>query len=323
MNAGKIEISVSANYADLERQLREVTDKSTAAGRTAGRGLAQEFDRAASSFSSGIGAKIASGIAFDKIARGLANALKAGAEGAEWQDVLLSGLKSLPIVGTIADLISAGIDAGLGFSEQRRLQAEQLETAEKVRKAAEERGKTERSIRDDIEKQRTREEEIVRKMAIQSAESEGDARKAARLKAEDEIARLQKQKQEELDAARSAAQERSIESRYAKERQLVDQNLEREYREIESKEKEAASREAERLQAIREKQLEESRTQIEKLEQRRESVASETGTAQTRLGTFRFAAYSDAEKKAIDAAILAEIRQIRAKAGSIAQGGIA
>jgi hypothetical protein len=323
MNAGKIEISVSANYADLERQLREVTDKSTAAGRTAGRGLAQEFDRAASSFSSGIGAKIAGGIAFDKVARGLANALKAGAEGAEWEEVLLSGLRSLPIVGTLSDLISAGIDAGLGFSEQRRIQAEQLETAEKVRKAAEERGKTERTIRDDIEKQRTREEEIVRKIALASVEAEQDARLSARLRAEEEIARLARQKETELDAARSAEQEKSIERRYAKERELVDANLQKEYREIETKEKEAAQRDAERSAAIREKQLEEARTQIEKLEERRQTVASETGTAQTRLGTFRFAAYTDREKKEVDAAILAEIRQIRAKTGTIAQGGFA
>jgi hypothetical protein len=70
------------------------------------------------------------------------------------------------------------------------------------------------------------------------------------------------------------------------------------------------------------KALEDSAAQIEGLENQRMAIAQETGTMQTSFGTFKFSAYSDAEKKQVDSQLLREVQLIRSKANEMAtQGG--
>lgn len=70
------------------------------------------------------------------------------------------------------------------------------------------------------------------------------------------------------------------------------------------------------------KALEDSAEQIEGLENQRMAIAQETGTMQTSFGTFKFSAYSDAEKKQVDSQLLREVQLIRSKANEMAtQGG--
>ena len=85
---------------------------------------------------------------------------------------------------------------------------------------------------------------------------------------------------------------------------------------------ERSARAAEEIAAETQKSIEAMTKQADDLEQQRMMAAQETGTMQTSFGTFKFSAYSDAEKKQMDSQLLKEVQSIRAKANELAtQGG--
>lgn len=323
MNAGKIDITVSANYSMLEQQLASAATRSEALGRAAGSKFGDAFDRAGSKFLGSFTAKLNRLGTFEMAMRGIATSFRSLAEGRSGSEAIQDLIDTLPGIGSVNAALREMAGYLMGMPQQEKAQREMVEAAERTRKATEQRLATQKEISDSIQRNADREREIAASMSISKAEESGDQRLTARLKADEELARLEARRLKELADVRSKEQEASIERVYKKERDLVESNLEREYREIASKEAEIAAQKSEKDAERRERDREEGQKRIEELEARRTDVASETGTAQTRLGTFRFAAYTDAEKKQIDAAILAEIRTIRAKTTGIAAGGFA
>lgn len=307
----------------LEQQLAAAATRSEALGRAAGSKFGDAFDRAGSKFLGGFTAKLNRLGTFEMGMRGIATAFSSLSEGRSGVEAIQDLVNTLPGIGSVNAALREMIGYLQGIPQQEKAQREMVETAERLRKATEQRLSAQKEITESIKRNADREREIAASMAISQAEESGDARLAARLKADQELARLESRRQKDLADVRSKEQEDSVERVYRKERELIESNLQREYREIAAKEAEIAAQKSEKDEERRQRDREEAQKRIEELEQRRQDVASSTDTAQTRLGTFRFSAYTDAEKKQIDAAILAEIRTIRAKATGIASGGFA
>ncbi len=322
MNAGKIDITVSANYAMLEQQLVTAATRSEALGRQAGSKFGDAFDRAGSQFLGGFYSKLGKLGTFEMSMRAIATSFKSLSEGRSGAEAIQDLIDTLPGIGSVNAALREMTSYLMGIPQQEAAQREMVEAAERTRKATEQRLATQKEITESIQRNAEREREIASSMSISKAEESGDTRLAARLKADEELARLEARRQKDLADVRSQEQENSVERVYRKERELIEANLERQYREISAKEAEIAQQQAQKDAERREREREEAQRRIGDLEKQRQDVGSATGTAQTRLGTFRFAAYSDAEKKQIDQAILSEIRGIRSKTSSIASGGI-
>jgi hypothetical protein len=254
--------------------------------------------------------------------RGIATSFKSLSEGKSGAEAIQDLIDTLPGIGSVNAALREMTSYLMGIPQQEAAQREMVEAAERTRKATEQRLATQKEITDSIQRNADREREIASSMAISKAEESGDTRLATRLKADEELARLESRRQKDLAEVRSQEQENSVERVYRKERQLIEANLERQYREISAKEAEIAQQQAQKDAERRERERQEAQARIGDLERQREEVGSATGTAQTRLGTFRFASYTDADKRQIDQEILSEIRGIRSKTSSIASGGI-
>lgn len=350
MKAGEIEITVAANYAELDSQMKQVVATATAGGGDAGDGFGDKFQaslkRHLETSANQMRMQLIKAAGAIAIGNALKAGLQAGAEGADFTESLTRAVKSVPLVSTVYDIFEA---VGQIITGEARKNAEILETEAE---AAAIRARTKFKMLQQ-EQVAGREEDIARltiQGAVEQAQREANARKVAQAKTRLELHDLEMRKQKDLANAKSEQEKELIRERTVLEFGMIEKRLAEEYRQIDAAEaekqakaKEAADKaaaEAEQeisdlvefmnssaelsaaeLAKESEKQLEELNGQMEDLEAQRMAAASATGTAQTSFGAFRFQSYTDDEKKAVDANILAEIVQINRKASDISRGG--
>lgn len=326
MNAGNIYIGVEAVYEKLLAQFKDVASKSEQAGKGAGKAFSDGFAENAKDGSSKIVAdierKLKSALGATAITNALRAALRAGAEGQDWKDAILAGIKSIPIVGPLTQAFEDAIKIATGRAEQDAERARAAAKQEQQREYSRQREQTAALERDDIAKRGLDRQEARLRKEIASAVDAEDKRLEARKKAELEVFRLARQRDSDLAKAFRDDRKAAIRQTYEDEAALVEQNLQREYRLIEQAEAEVAADRAKKDQERIAKQLEGFQKDISDLEQKRIDFGKEIGTTSTAFGTFRFAAYTDDEKKRVDQSILAEIRAIKDRAAQLASGGI-
>lgn len=326
MNAGNIYIGVEAVYEKLLSQFKDVASKSEQAGKTSGKAFSDGFAENAKDGSSKIVAdierKFKAALGATAITNALRAALRAGAEGQDWKDAILAGVKSIPLVGPLTQAFEDAIRIATGRAEQDAERARAAAKQEQQREYSRQREQTAALERDDIAKRSLDRQEARLRKEIASAVDAEDKRLEARKKAELEIFRLARQRDSDLAKAFRDDRKAAIRQTYEDEVALVDQNLQREYRLIQKAEDEIAADKAKKDQERIAKELEAFQKDISDLEQKRIDFGKEIGTTSTAFGTFRFAAYTDDEKKRVDQSILAEIRAIKERAAQLASGGI-
>lgn len=326
MNAGNIYIGVEAVYEKLLAQFKDVATRSEQAGKGAGKAFADGFSENAKEGSSKIVAEIErkfkAALGATAITNALRAALRAGAEGQDWKDAILAGIKSLPLVGPLTQAFEDAIKIATGQAEKDADRAREAARQQQQREYSRQREQTAALERDDIAKRALDRQEARLRKEIASAVDAEDKRAEARKKAELELFRLARQRDADLSKAFRDDRKAAIRQTYEDEAALVEQNLQREYRLIEKAESEIEADRAEKTRERIAKELEGLQSNIADLEQKRIDFGKEIGTTSTSFGTFRFAAYTDEEKKRVDQSILAEIRAIKDRAAQIASGGI-
>lgn len=326
MNAGNIYIGVEAVYEKLLAQFKDVATRSEQAGKGAGKAFADGFSENAKEGSSKIVAEIErkfkAALGATAITNALRAALRAGAEGQDWKDAILAGIKSLPLVGPLTQAFEDAIKIATGQAEKDADRAREAARQQQQREYSRQREQTAALERDDIAKRALDRQEARLRKEIASAVDAEDKRAEARKKAELELFRLARQRDADLSKAFRDDRKAAIRQTYEDEAALVEQNLQREYRLIEKAESEIEADRAEKTRDRIAKELEGLQSNISDLEQKRIDFGKEIGTTSTSFGTFRFSAYTDEEKKRIDQQIVEEIRAIKERAAQIASGGI-
>lgn len=326
MNAGNIYIGVEAVYEKLLAQFKDVATRSEQAGKGAGKAFAQGFSENAKEGSSKIVAEIErkfkAALGATAITNAFRAALRAGAEGQDWKDAILAGIKSLPLVGPLTQAFEDAIRIATGQAEKDADRAREAARQQQQREYSRQREQTAALERDDIAKRALDRQEARLRKEIASAVDAEDKRAEARKKAELELFRLARQRDADLSKAFRDDRKAAIRQTYEDEAALVEQNLQREYRLIEKAESEIEADRAEKTRERIAKELEGLQSNISDLEQKRIDFGKDIGTTSTSFGTFRFSAYTDEEKKRVDQQIVEEIRAIKERAAQIASGGI-
>ena len=337
MNAGRIDIEIAANYAKLEAQLRQVERSSIDAGRKAGSGFAEFFSKASANLGQQVSGQVMKTFGFAAISQGMAAALKAGVEDKSWNDALIDVIKSIPIANIAVQILESGLDVALGLTKQKRQMQETIDESEKLRSATETRLQTkqanaervagyervlrERQIQLEIERLKksaqTEETQQAYLAAMEKLDQEkflADKRKALAEAASDEEIEL-------VNRVFSAREDDERRARFNSWREIYRDFAERERQEKrfqEEKQKAAIEAEREEMTAIGELAREQGENRIkieERIAQKRaelaESQAAGISTGATALGSFKFDAYPDSEKKRNDEQQLAKLEEIR------------
>lgn len=351
MKAGEIEITVAANYAALDAQMKQVVASTTAAGGAAADGFGDKFNanlkRHIETSANQIKMQLVKAAGAIAIANALKTALQTGAEGANFTESITAAIKSVPIVSTVYEIFAS---IGSLVTGEAKKNAEIMETeaeAAAIRariKFREAQAAGVAGAQEDITR-------LSNQDQIEQAKREGNARKVVQIQARQEIHDLEVRKQRDLLNAKSDQEKQLIRDRTVLEFGMIERRLNDEYKLIEDKEKEqqqksadAAKKQADaandelkdmidfmnstaesaagELAKKAQNDLEALDKELQTLDEQRIAAAQETGTAQTAFGAFRFKAYTDDEKKQVDANILRQVESINRKASEIARGGI-
>jgi colicin import membrane protein len=339
MLAGTLQIQIEAEYAKLEDQLRDVASKSEDAGKKAAEKFGAKFKDAIKGF----GKQAAEGLSEElgKIGKPkqmiavVAAALKEAAAGGGWQDTLLAGLKSIPIVSAMSDIIENTIKLVTGAAKQEMKAAADSAKADKAYAAA-------KARTDDINARQVQHEDALLQAKIDNAVAVGDAYAEAYAVADLEYQKIARKRDEDLKKStddENGKQRKLIEQTYQDELAAITRNYDMKV----SKADEAAAKEAEAQRkaaedaatAVYEKQQKDAE-ELAKLNQKlaadeekrqrkiaddvakatkesdqaRSAAVAESGSISTSFGTYTYSAYTDAEKKSNDEKMVAGLKDV-------------
>lgn len=339
MIAGSLQIQIEAEYAKLEDQLRDVASKSEDAGKKAAEKFGAKFNEAVKGF----GKQAAEGLSDElgKIGKPkqmiavVAAALKEAAAGGGWQETLLAGLKSIPIVSAMSDIIESVMKIATGAAAQEAKAAADTAKADKAYAAA-------KARTDDINARQVQHEDALLQAKIDNAVAVGDAYAEAYAVADLEYQKIARKRDEDL--------KKSTDDENGKQRKMIEQTYQddlaaitRTYDLKVQKADEAAAKEAEAQRKAAEqtateafekkkKEAEDLAKLNKKLEDdeikrmkkvhedifkatkesdaARASAAAEAGSMSTSFGTYTYSAYTDADKKANDEKMVSELKNV-------------
>jgi len=338
MNAGAINISVSATMDQFNRKMAEVktTAASTAkdAGGKFGVNFGQEFEKQGSA----ILKRVAGPMMAAQLADGFANFLRSDKSMVE---AAQDALKSIPFVGSFVNLGNAIYDATFGAADKAAedFVKKQEAARDSMRQGA---AMRESQLREEQALQATlllenRRLEIQREtMKVRMTGSEGGI---AYAEYEARMSELQLKRGQELAKTEDEQTRRMIEERYELELGLARMTRDKRLADIaEVRRKEALaaeiaaekeadaiaianSREAEKRTAQREREEKERLATIKRIadeearlvQERDQAQRAGLGSQQTALGAFRFDAYPETEKRQNDNRMVRALEAIRAQ----------
>lgn len=327
MNAGEINIKVTASMEDFNRTMSAVKSTADTAGDIAGKGFSNGFksqlSQVTDNFQSQMLSQVRKAFGAGAFINGLSTAIESAAQGANIATVFADSIKSLPFIGTLASSIETAIsyatgaaqaEAELKASEERAARIErQLEEATAKRAAADDR----------IAARQAALAEVQLRRDIQGSLDASDKRAAADKEAQLEQMELQRRTTEAMRQAQYSFEWESIQALYLEEQKRIEENRVRKYRDIEASEKKIADDVAKRAKDEADKLAEKKRNDAEKLQKdlaeqesrlMQDRMAAQTagiGSAQTALGSFKFDAYPASQKKSNDERIVKSLESIR------------
>lgn len=314
MIAGDLEIRIAAVYDQLNRDLKSAEQASARSGTAAGTQFGQGFDNSSSTYlqraADGIKMKFAKALSGANLAATFANSIEVGIQSGSASEAVQAAIKSIPIVGGLMIAVADAIHEGM-TGEKAQAAVEELRRASE-KKATEFRN---RLTRLEVERIQTVQEAEV------AAAMEVDKRRGAIEKARLDIFNSRAQTNERLTQNLDKQERDRIQEIQRLREQVIKDRLQRELRaldEADRKERDAAEekkrREAADIADKKAKEMaridEEAKRKIDVLREQQMSVQTAVGTLQTAHGAFRFAAYTDTEKKQVDQSILSEIKMI-------------
>lgn len=350
MNAGAINISVTATMEDFNRKMAAVKTTAAETAKTSGSRFGVDFGKEFGTKGGEILKQFAGPMMAATLAKTMANVLRSEKA---LPDAILDGIKSIPFVGAFADLGSAIYDATFGAADKAAedLVKKQEAARDSVRQGA---GMRESALREEqalqgsltIENRRL---EIQREtMKVRMTGSQGGI---AIAEYEAKMSELQLQMSIDLAKTEDEQTRKLIQERYDLELGLARMTRDSRLADIQKiKDKEAAaaaeqaekdalaaeeaadreaianSKLAEKMTALRERDRKEREAAIKAVadaemqaeSERRAAASAGVGSTATALGTFTFDAYPAAEKKRNDERIVKGIESMRDKIGGFA-----
>lgn len=355
MNAGSIEISIAANYQQLQTALQQSVQASTQAGTQAGQAFGQNFQQGQTRYIDraiqDITGKMTKAFGAVAIGNALAKTLEAGASGVPWDKAITDAIDSIPIINIFTSIIESSLSLAFGNfeAEQKLVRAKEREAdAEEKLKAAQERVKAEKDA------QREASDASYRYL-IQQARALGNEKRAIELELNRDIEHIQRERADKLASAKSDAEKEAIDRASKLDRAAAEdkakfalQKMEKAQQEIADK---ALADDQERVRKVAEERakaeqkagderakadLEAAKKLEDRLvkadEMRKEAAmtaeatgaefARSTGSMSTSFGTFTFKGYTDDEKRQVDQSILQQVKDINKKASEFVSTGI-
>lgn len=347
MNAGAINISVTATMEDFDRKMAAVRANAERAAANAGKGFSKAFQQNTGDLASKVAGQLQNQIRAAFGASAISNALKAAmteaAEGADLGASIAAGIKAIPIIGAVASAVEQGLAMAIGLPDVEKEMASAQALAARSAKqleTAEERAKRLRMAELDLR--------------VQGERDLGNERAAAQFEAHKQILALELQREKDIEAARQGGRKREIEiinELFHAERRVIvsasearmakiDEETEQKKKADEDRalsegdrlQKEADDYQimlsgiAEKMTELRERDRQEREDAIKSLrdaeiaadEEARAAQSAGVGQAATALGSFGFDAYPDAEKRRNDQRIVKTLESIRDKQGGFA-----
>lgn len=340
MNGGKIEISIAAVYGQFEQDMKKAAETASAGGKQAGQKFGEGFSAGSTTYIdrtiNDIRGKLTKVVSAFTIVSAFSAALEEGAKGANLADSIAAGLKSLPVVGTF---VSIGENLGKIIMQTAAKEAaneELVQTQARLNQVNQDRIDRQRKAQEDAarraEAAAKRQDEINRSMDAQidardkarhdrtmlMLEEQGDKRKMISEEFFRKEVEIHDRLRKDLAASRSEDESFEIQRRYEAELDLAKSVKDYKLREAAS----AAMEEAERRSAVEKRETErraemiakaekDARDEISRLESQGVAAQSMVGTISTSLGTYKFAGYTDNEKKQNDGAIRRGIEAVR------------
>jgi hypothetical protein len=340
MNGGKIEITIAAVYGQFEQDMKKAATAASAGGRQAGQKFGEGFSAGSTTYIdrtiNDIRGKLTKAVSAFTIVSAFSAALEEGAKGASIADSIAAGLKSIPVVGAF---VTIGENLGKIIMRTAAKEAAAQETIEgqaRLNQINQDRIDRQKKAQ---EEQARRAEEMARKVADinKNIEAQIDARdkarheaKISRLERENQVflvlqeerarkeAEIYEKMQKERVAARTADEEKAILDRYNAELALVRELDSRRVAELnkandEERERNRTEQQQEAQRRARMIAEEEAKAleEINRLREQGVAAQSMVGTISTSFGTYKFAGYSDSEKKANDSAIRKAIEAVK------------
>ena len=350
MNAGTVYVDVRADYAAFEQGIARVETVSAQGGEKSAKGFSEKFSAYIERSKGQISRKLEGFINPIQIVNALGDGLKTFNETGDVTAALEGTIKSIPLVGAAYELgTQIGTALGNAFSD-----ADEMEESLKARgeqmdamaKRAAEINKMRDEERSAIFGQKQESGDLERKLAIETARIAGDERRAADIEAIQAITDIEKNLASELAASMSEEETALIKDNHRLRLDLIEQELAQKYKKIEGEEakiaesalkadqdriqdaaREAAdvarkaANEAEKEAKRAADQEERNRSAIAKIESDR--ISSQTAgitSGATAIGSFRFDAYPDSDKRRNDERMVKGIEAIATGQLSMAGG---
>jgi len=340
MNGGKIEISIAAVYGQFEQDMKKAAETASAGGRKAGQKFGEGFSAGSTTYIdrtiNDIRGKLTKAVSAFSIISAFSAALEAAAEGASIGDAIAAGLKSTPVIGQfysigeslgkiIRDEAAKDKAAEETIQTQSRLNQVNQDRIDRQRKAqedaarrAEEAAKKRADIDRSMDAQIDARDKARHDRTMLMLEEQGDKRKMISEEFFRKEVEIHDRLRKDLAASRSEDESFEIQRRYEAELDLAKSVKDYKLREAAS----AAKEEAERRSAVEKRETErraemiakaekEARDEISRLESQGVAAQSMVGTISTSLGTYKFAGYTDNEKKQNDGAIRRGIEAVK------------
>lgn len=327
MNAGEINIAVTASMTDFNRTMSAVKSSADAAGGAAGKGFAGAFksqiDDISTNFSNQMMSNVRKAFGAGAFVNALSTSLQSAAQGADIGTIFTDSVKALPFIGGLASAIEQAMASAMGTIDAESALAEaKKKEADSERKLAETEKKAEVSNQRIADRAFAIKESQMRREIQMSLEA-GDKRAAADKEAQLEQMRLQERINGMMRDENFKWERQSIQDLYLEEQKNIKDNLEKKYRDISAAEKKVQDEAAKKAEDDAKKLAEQKRKEAEQLQKDLSDqekslwdwrIAAQTaglGSAATALGTFKFDAYPASQKKENDQRIVRSLEAIR------------
>lgn len=339
MNAGELSIRITAEMAQFDRSMVDMTTRAGTAGRAAGQEYSSQFGRFADSMKQRLQSSLAGamkgilnpvgvGMAF---VDGITNAIKTGNVAQAYVDMV----QSLPIAGTFANLLVSIYDMTSGEMEEAAKRAQHASTEAFRRQISNERKAKEKRDEEELARvrmEKAKEVEGMRRSILDAtadvnslmAKKAGDEERAVAFQLDRDLIRLQEdRRQQEIGATEE--EKKTINELYVLRRRAIFEEGEAKMKAIRDakKEQEKAAKEAAEAEEIL--NIQKTTEEFKRFQELQERIADETKKleaeridaqtagvteANTALGSFTFDAYPAADKKRNDERIVKAIETV-------------